>query len=360
MLRSFLLIIISSFATACSFAQDRANMPASFLLTGTLRGRDSGILILWYPDSTGTYRRDTTIIQNGDFHFTGFVNEPSYVHLIGVPQANNYASFFLEAGNQYIELEQNKFSSFRMSGSASQTEADTLKQEIDLLKSGSDTLTDVGTQSATINFISTHPSSYVSATQLLGIINRLSLAEAEALYHNLNLIIQNSRTGLLCYAEIQKKKKINSGTIAPDFETTDYKKRAIALHQFTGKYVLLDFWASWCIPCRQSVPALLKIYSKYHKQGLEYIAIADDDNKEMAWKKAIKKDKTKKWNHVLNGIIKKPDGSVITTKSINHKYGVEVLPTKILINRDNTIIGIFRGSDEEKKMYKVLKELFEK
>lgn len=100
-----------------SYAQSKQN---TYTLTGEVIGRDTGIIILWLPDTTGIWRKDTTLLNKGNFQFSGYINEPSFAHLIGIPRKNNYSDIYLEAGKQHIRLQQDNFSSFKMTGSASQ------------------------------------------------------------------------------------------------------------------------------------------------------------------------------------------------------------------------------------------------
>jgi thiol-disulfide isomerase/thioredoxin len=128
-----------------------------------------------------------------------------------------------------------------------------------------------------------------------------------------------------------------------------------------GKYVLIDFWASWCVPCRKSMPHVKELYDRYKDKGLEVIGVSDDDRDTAAWVKAVAKDGTGIWHNVLRGLdwdkLRKNEKN---DKDISDKFGIHSLPTKILIDRNGMIIGRYdKGTEEEaaamdKKMAEML------
>lgn len=138
------------------------------------------------------------------------------------------------------------------------------------------------------------------------------------------------------------------------FSKTDINEKPISLEDFKGQYILLDFWASWCGPCRAGNPHLISLYKKYHDKGVEFIGIASDDNNIPAWHKAIKKDRVGIWRHILSGNKRKGN-------DIGDKYAIHTLPTKILIDPTGKIIGRY-GADGENDaaMDKKFEEIFGK
>nr|WP_255516170.1 TlpA disulfide reductase family protein [Flammeovirga sp. EKP202] len=120
------------------------------------------------------------------------------------------------------------------------------------------------------------------------------------------------------------------------------KGETIALESFRGKYVMIDFWASWCRPCRMENPNVLKAYSKYKEKGFEVYGVSIDRDAE-AWKKAIEQDHIS-WAQVLD-----EDGSVAT------QYGVEGIPFTLLLDKEGKIIAKnLRGDALEKKLEELL------
>jgi thiol-disulfide isomerase/thioredoxin len=121
---------------------------------------------------------------------------------------------------------------------------------------------------------------------------------------------------------------------------------SLSLLQFRGRYVLLDFWASWCKPCRAGNPELITLYNKYKEKGIEFVGIADDNGTEDKWKSAVAKDNVKIWRHVLD-------------KKVGDAYAVHSIPLQILIDPNGIIIGRFGEAGEpHENLSKSLERIF--
>jgi len=162
-----------------------------------------------------------------------------------------------------------------------------------------------------------------------------------------------------------EKQKIGvPGTMSSNFSAKDINGVPLSLSDFKGKYVLLDFWASWCVPCRKGNPHLLKLYSEYKDKGFEIIGISDDDTKPDAWRNAVEKDGIGVWKHVLRGLdierVKKGDYKNHPGEISDSKYAIASLPTKILIDPTGKIIGRYggEGGGNDEDMDKKLAEIF--
>lgn len=133
------------------------------------------------------------------------------------------------------------------------------------------------------------------------------------------------RFGCISAAHCQSSKDT-----AFNFSGVTPENKSISLSDFRGKFVLLDFWASWCRPCRKFSGKLIKIYDEFHPKGLEIIGIANELSGKDKWEKAINDDGTSIWPQILD-------------ENIYPKYSVHSLPTLILINPDGKIIERFGG-----------------
>ena len=120
------------------------------------------------------------------------------------------------------------------------------------------------------------------------------------------------------------------GKLAPEISLKDSIGNIANLSDFKGKIVLIDFWASWCVPCRRSNKELVRVYQKYKEKGFEIFGISLD-TKEADWKKAIIADKTK-WIQVTE-----PAG---WEAPVGLAWGIEQLPTSYLVSKDGVIVSI--------------------
>lgn len=136
---------------------------------------------------------------------------------------------------------------------------------------------------------------------------------------------------------LYSKPKYVNGEVAPDFNMTLIDGRSMSLNELRGNFILLDFWGSWCGPCRQDNPNLVKLYDEFHGKSFEK---ADDfeivsiglEMKESRWKAAIAKDNLHwPYHHADFNRMKSPIGL---------KYGVREIPTKYLITPDGYIAGV--------------------
>ncbi len=131
------------------------------------------------------------------------------------------------------------------------------------------------------------------------------------------------------------------GSSAPKFTLLDEKDEKVLLSDFNGKFIVLEFWGTWCGYCLKGIPKMKKYYSKYHDQ-IEFIGIACRDNKQ-TWLKAIE-------NYDLNWI-----NLLAENEEITNKYGVEGYPTKVIIDKEGKIA--FKSTGESDEFYEKMDEI---
>ncbi|WP_316791128.1 TlpA disulfide reductase family protein [Pedobacter frigoris] len=142
---------------------------------------------------------------------------------------------------------------------------------------------------------------------------------------------------------IAQTKKIENGNIAPQFSYADVNGKKYGPDDFKGKYLLIDFWASWCGPCRQEIPNLKQLYGKYHDKGLEILGVSIDAKPD-AWKKALAEEQMS-WSQV-----NAPD-----SKKLMNDYLFSGIPFMVMVDKEGKIVEKnLRGESLDKK----LKEIF--
>lgn len=170
-------------------------------------------------------------------------------------------------------------------------------------------------------------------------------------YQNFSPEIKNSEEGKVMAEKLKYFNQSKVGSLAPTFTLKDSNEKTVSLDDFKGKYVLIDFWASWCGPCREELPYVKELYKRYHQQGFEIISITKDEKSDL-WKKAITKEKIESWTHF----------SLLENQStIDKEYFVNGIPHKLLIDKNGIIIGKWKGSGEINKhdLQYLLKSIFE-
>lgn len=136
------------------------------------------------------------------------------------------------------------------------------------------------------------------------------------------------------------------GSVAPDFTQNSPEGTPVSLSSLRGKVVLIDFWASWCRPCRMENPNVVKMYNKYHAKGFEILGVSLDKTKE-AWTGAIQQDGLT-WKHVSD--------LAFWNNAVAQQYGVSAIPYTVLVDRDGKVLAKnLRGAALEAKLAEVLK-----
>ncbi|WP_235012457.1 TlpA disulfide reductase family protein [Pedobacter africanus] len=383
MMKKLLLYSLAVFLSLPGFAQK--NVLSPFSISGKITGKKTGYVYLFYPMGEA-YKTDSAAIRNGAFLFKGKLTEPVAGRIAASKHIRdsddpNMGEIFIGPGNMSLSVTYGAFKKAVLKGSLSNDEYVALNQQKEPIRKEMEPVlvayrkekdhekaAAIREQFEPFNdrmdkidetFISTHPDSYISAYLMRFKIGSMKLAEAKAVYNNWTERIKNSASGIDVYKEILELESGSPGSVAKAFSATDINGEKLSLADFKGKkYVLVDFWASWCVPCRKGNPHLLSLYGKYKDKGLEIVGISDDDSNPAAWKKAVEKDQIGVWKHVLRGV-KLSGKDYDMSNDITKGYGIHSLPTKILIDKEGVIVGRYGGGgDNDEAMDKKLAEIF--
>lgn len=250
---------------------------------------------------------DSTIVTDEKFHFEGNVNRPRMVRS-WIESSREGRMFWLEDGKIDITGEKGSMANSKIEGSKTQKDAELLLSRKDSLfkemESLRDMITDKNRDSLFIvheqmidheivinkKFIRDYPNSYESLTVLYdGSMQRLGPSETAKLFSLMNDELHSTEEGKTIADFIKLPDVPKIGEKYVDFEQKNSEGQLMKFSELTGRYTLLEFWASWCGPCRSSNPELIKDYEKYKGKGFTIVGVSLDTNKEK-WLKAIEKD----------------------------------------------------------------------
>lgn len=196
-------------------------------------------------------------------------------------------------------------------------------------------------------FIKANPASFSAVYLLSNAAPGLELSEAEGLFASLSPTYKETKSGESIAKGIEARKITAIGKIAPDFTQPDTLGLPVSLSSLRGQYVLIDFWASWCGPCRAENPNLVKTFHRFKDKGFTVLGVSlDQPGKREAWMGAIHKDNLA-WTQVSDLKFWENEAAQL--------YGVRGIPASVLLDKEGKIIAKdLRGTELDKKLEEVL------
>jgi peroxiredoxin len=367
---------------AILFAQDKkaASAGKPFTIQGTVSQQKTPATIYIRMRKNGENAIDSTQLKDGKFSFSGTLEEPVLASLMLVQKSaekpvsmgRDMLAVYLDNGTininttdsiskatvtgskadeDYKKL-QELLKEVNNKGQALQLEYRELYQKKDTaamkkLEASYDAL-EAEEKKIESDFLEKNTASPIALYVLNQVAGyELKPNEVSPLFRKLSKEAKNSPSGKEFAKRLESARKTAVGESAIDFSQADANGKDISLASFRGKYVLVDFWASWCGPCRAENPNVVKAYDKFKSKGFEILGVSLDDKKDK-WLAAVDADKLT-WQHVsdLKG----------WKNAAAELYGVRAIPQNVLIDPKGKIIAKnLRGEDLEKKLGEILHE----
>jgi thiol-disulfide isomerase/thioredoxin len=383
MKRILMLLTVITVLISCNKAGDN-----EYIISGTVKGiADGKTVILEKQDNMGqVVPLDTVKVKDGKFTMTGSAKEPE-IMLLQVETTQGKVPFVLENGDIKITIDKDSLQKSKFSGTynndvftkfnddltkfqkefqkkltsfqnanmakmnAAQESKDTItinklmKEYQGIQKEGMEFY---------VKFAEGNPKALLSALIVDSMLNdpAVDLVRVKKIYAGFSPELKKYKPGKSIQSKLDKIAKpvsvapaANVGSVAPDFTGPNPEGKSISLKQSLGKVTLVDFWASWCKPCRAENPNVVALYAKYHAKGLNILSVSLD-KEASAWKAAIAKDKLT-WNHVSN--LKEFEDPIAL------QYGINAIPSIYILDAKGVIIAKdLRGEELNAKIASLL------
>lgn len=381
-----ILLISAMIIFACPvFGQTAANSQR-IVFMGTADTAFNGKMVMLYNKITGD--RDSTVVANGRFEIAVPYKEPSrymFYSKYELKKKGGYAPFGIivtKPGTVQLKADMETFTNsivpdskendlylaFIKAGLPARqqiidkltakygadfakhlSQKDPLYGEVNQYYNDLNEKFNIGQVERLGTFIKTHPDSFTALYLLNNMITVVPADKASLYYNRLAKPYKTTSYALNIQKAIDAKNITAIGRIAPDFEQPDTLGKMVKLSDLRGQYVLLDFWASWCIPCREENPNVVKAYARFHKKGFTVLSVSlDQPGKKDAWLNAIHHDQLT-WTQVSD--------LKFWNNAVARLYGIQAIPQNFLLDKEGKIIAVnIKGNDLNSKLLEIFPE----
>jgi len=362
----FIIVLVAATIASCS-----PTAKNEFTITGTVDSVFNGSVYLQRRVDAPFITIDSAQISGGKFSFKGTVDYPE-VYYLTIPATKSSIPFFIEHAEITVNINTKEINKTKIIGSKTQTEYDRYLDQVDQYNTRIresyqmynvaqevgdkekaryyDSVTntiDSERELFSKKYVLENNQSFISPYIIYRNSWNYEMEELEKSLGNFDTALTHSLYTGFMNEYLATLKRTSVGQMYVPFNMQDSSGMSQSIDNLIGQnYLLVDFWASWCAPCREENPNLVTLYNQYHDKGFDILGVSFDSNRER-WLGAIKSDSLA-WNHVSD--------LLGWENKVGKLYGIRSIPSNVLLNPSGLIIAKnLRGEDLRKK----LEELFQ-
>ena len=384
-MKSFLILLVISVLFSCG-------SQAGYVLKGEFKGAGNGRAVLLMSSEGQRVISDTVEMKGGKFVFEGEVPDAGWATVVVEPEGKEGVRMMLALENSRIEMrgdwnnlgmdenEELAVLGMQIIGSKNQDVyeqvegqykavkelpeftkfAEILEKVLETPEILEDTTFyweykkgyDVWiarVKKEQLKIMAANPSVEMVAYELGYMKENMTLEQLEQVFGQFDVKVQQSKWGKAIRESIELRQRIEPGRLAPEFTLARRDSSLVSLADYRGKVVVLDFWASWCRPCRASFPWVREFYEEYREKGVEIIGVSIDENK-ASWEKALDEEMLP-WPQVIDEIEK-------GRSRVGGLYHVLAVPMFVVVDKEGKIV--VRAHMEKKELSAVVEKVLGK